>query len=165
MSTRGLVQLEDQRRDEVERASRALSVLRNTHEQALEAQRVAEAPHQAALGARRAAGESFATARSVRALQAAEAALCVAKNALVHARERVERCAAHVHATAQAVVAGEETLRVGEVARRSVARTLEQRAADVSVRTERRHEDESDDAFRAQFYARTPVSSLRRRGR
>lgn len=165
MSTRGLVQLEDQRRDEVERASRALSVLRHTHELALEAQRVARAAHHAALAARRAAGESFATARTVRALQAAESGLGVANGALVSARERVERCAAQVHATAQALVAGEETLRAGEVARRSVARTLEQRAADVSLRTERRHEEESDDAFRAQLYARTPVSALRRNGR
>jgi hypothetical protein len=162
MSTRSLVQLEERRRDEVERASRELVAVRRAHEQALEAQAAAARDQAHHEGVRRAARESFATARTVLALRAAEATLHVAEVARVRARERVERSRALVASTARALGEGEERLRAGEVARRSVARTLEQRAADVSLRMERRSEDENEDAFRAHSYARTPVSPVRR---
>jgi hypothetical protein len=162
MSTRGLVQLEDLRRDDVDRASRELADRRRTHEQALAAQQSAAGAHEAALRALAVARESFAAARTVPALRAAEDALRLAREARLRTRERLESSRVRALSTAHALADGEGRVRAGEVARRSVARTLEQRAADVSLRTERRHEDESDDAFRAQTCTRTPVSSARR---
>jgi hypothetical protein len=161
MSTRGLVQLEDLRRDEVERASRELAALRTVHERALEAQRVALGVQEQCARALTAARECFATARTVASLRAAEAGLGVAHDALARARERAALCRLRVLEAARALAGAEARLRAGEVARRSVARTLEQRAADVSLRAERRHEDEADDAFRGQFQARRRAPPVR----
>jgi len=152
MSTRALVVLEDLRRDEVEHARRALAALRSSHASASTAAQAAAAGQARCEHELTRARDGFAGARTVFALRAAEAVLCVGQNALARAVHRREQSLLSVAESTRALALGEARLRSLEVARRSVARTLEQRAADVRLRTERRLEDESDDAFRAQFH-------------
>jgi hypothetical protein len=150
MSTRALVVLEDLRRDEVEQAGRELARRRVRHAEAHAAAQAAASAEALALRGLSAARQGFASARSVFALRAAEAVLCVANNALVRALHRREHARQGLLEAERALAQGEARLRSLELGRRTVARTLEQRAADVSLRTERRLEEESDDAFRGQ---------------
>ncbi|HEX5655718.1 MAG TPA: hypothetical protein VFX59_00920 [Polyangiales bacterium] len=144
-----LEQLDRLRREAVERA-------RHAQLEARSAQQQAEAALKAALDGERQAERQLARARadygaasSVLDLRAAELQLAYTRQAQVAAHTLSVRCE-RAHARARAALAEQEKrLLEAELGRRAVERRLTQQAADVGRRTERRHEDEAEDAFRA----------------
>ena len=147
--------LETLRSQTVEEARRALREAEGDFRSAEHARDAALAARNTDELALRAARGVFARAGSVVALRFAEAEVGAAQLRLGRAEQRVARTQLGL-VRAEAERASRQTaLRTAELARRAVARTVEQRAAAVSLRTERRLEDEVDDNFRAAKGVRT----------
>ena len=106
----------------------------------------ASARHEAAVREGRAA---FVAAIDVRTLRRSATWSSEASRDVARERDRLlalERRWGEAHADAQTAAVA---LRDAQVAERALARTLERREKEVSRRTERRAEDDADDAFRA----------------
>lgn len=91
--------------------------------------------------ARTVAGLRWSSGRTERAQQLramARAALLSAEQGLAAAEREV--------------ASRRDDVRARELGRRAIARTLERRTQEVTLRTERRHEDDLDDAFRTRSY-------------
>jgi len=153
--TDALAQVEGMRREEVERLQQAQVLLRGEQEQARQAHHVALLERSRAEGALLEARSTFASAASVTALRSAEQHIELAQAAVTRALSACALTTRHCRRCDVAVRTGEAAIRAAELSRRAVARTREQRAHDVSVRVERRREDEADDAFRATRRAAT----------
>ncbi|MDB4977764.1 MAG: hypothetical protein JWN48_6105 [Myxococcaceae bacterium] len=156
MADETLKRLEQLRTDAVERARLALGEAQRQHAEARLAEhaaRTAELERATALGHAR---SSFARANTVFGLRTSALHMHALEAELKRAVERVARTALLRQRAELCVRARADALRTAELARRAVRRNLEQRALDVSLRTERREEDERDDQFRAASSARAP---------
>ena len=156
-----LQQLETLRADTVERARRALVLALRGCEQADASLRAAVDHAAEQVRELRSARLGFAQADSVFGLRLAERRLRSLEAAKLRAQERVARCARAKQDADRERGLRQQTLRAAELSRRVVSRGLEQRVADVSLRTERRQEDERDDQYRAQQSARRASAAAR----
>lgn len=151
----GLEQLDRLRREAVERARVAALAARDAVRQA---ERALQAALQHELAAERQVARAragFATATSVLDLRAAELQLTDARAVRTAKRAASLRCERACAEARAAVADCERTLVEAELGRRAVEQRLSQRALDVGRRTERRREDEADDAFRTARARRT----------
>lgn len=149
MSRDVLSQLDGVRRDAVERARIELISRRQAHEQARHAHEVALRAQSDGEAKLRSAYADFARATTVVALRSAEVHAGGVRQGLATLVARCERTAKRCQLSELALRRAEDAVRAAEVARRVVGRTLDQRAADVSLRTERASEEAAEDAHRA----------------
>ncbi len=149
MSDDALRQLEGLRKQSVERARLELAGAQRERQACLAARREAWAQRTTRERELELARREFAAASSVYELRWAALHRRGLQGALGRAVERAAHCDACLAAAERRVEQCQAELRASEVGRRALSRTLEQRAADVSRRTELRLEDEADDAFRA----------------
>ncbi|MET0341367.1 MAG: hypothetical protein ABW252_10205 [Polyangiales bacterium] len=139
-----LEQLARLRGQAVDEARRALTVAERARDQCVAVCAGARAVLEAHTQVLSAARSRFAVARTVAALhwestatERALAARCSARTALRRAEQRLVDAEREVAARASAV-------RESELARRAITRTLARRTQEVTLRTERRLEDELD---------------------
>lgn len=93
----------------------------------------------------------FADASSVRDLRGAAALTRSLRAQLSAVEALIGRAEQRSWAAGERVRDCEAAVRAAELGRRALSRRLERNAADVNLRTERRLEDEADDAYRARM--------------
>lgn len=144
-----LAQLDRVRRDAVERAKRGQVDAKQAVQQAESALKQALQGEQRAEHRLQQARADYARAATILDLRTAELQLAHARKDQFAARAVRLRCD-QAHSVARAALTEQERLLLeAELGRRAVERRLTQQVADVGRRTERRHEDEAEDAFRA----------------
>lgn len=137
------------RKELLERARLALAQALEKRAALAQARRAAIEASACREAALRDARAAFVLAVDVRTLRRSATWSSEASRDIVRERGRllaVERRWGEAHAETQAAATA---LRAAQIAERALARTLARREQDVSRRTERRAEDDADDAFRS----------------
>jgi hypothetical protein len=151
VAERTLHQLEQWRRELAERTRTELATAQREHSASCLAEQGLRAREMACEHALTAARAEYAQANSIAALQTCARLLAVREAELRACRQRTARAASLRAQTADHVRTCQAALAHAERERLAVTRMLERRAHDVSLRTQRRDEDDLEDAFRGRL--------------